>query len=55
MASSDDLLLDFNENTVGPRPLVEEKIRAIPAINTPSITSTLRFERRWRPRWGARD
>ena len=31
MTSSDDRLLDFNENTVGPRPLVEEEIRGIPA------------------------
>lgn len=37
MASSDDRLLDFNENTVGPRPLVEEEIGAIPLLQKHSI------------------
>lgn len=37
MAISDDRLLDFNENTVGPRPLLEEEIGAIPLLQEHSI------------------
>jgi hypothetical protein len=52
MASSDDRLRDFNENTVGPRPLMEEEIRGIPADQYAIYPE---YEGRWRPRCGARD